>query len=173
MGINIFKSSKRAKASPKRTTRPMSILASWFVRSIPAHRVLQWRRLQRLVGPQDRYGERSEEKASPLQPKESEPLGAPTCRPPSPVIGLFSFLRSERRFLLRGGSFSLSNSVQRSVKHGNDRQHKPEGAEKAGRRRCHCSRSTEVNGPVYGRCTGKRALAAVLPGNDAEPPSNL
>ena len=35
------------------------------------------------------------------------------------------------------------------------------------------SRSTEVNGPVYGRCTGKCALAAALPGNDAEPPSNL
>ena len=34
------------------------------------------------------------------------------------------------------------------------------------------SRSTEVNGPVYGRCTGKGALAAALPGNDAEPPSN-
>ena len=96
--------------------------------------------------------------------KKSSRLG----RPPSPVIGLFSFLRSERRFLLRGGSFSLSNSVQRSVKHGNDRQHKPEGAQKAGRRRRHSR-----NGPVYGRCTGKRALAAALPGNDAEPPSNL
>ena len=34
------------------------------------------------------------------------------------------------------------------------------------------SRSTELNGPVYGPCTGKGALAAALPGNDAEPPSN-
>ena len=32
----------------------------------------------------------AQEKASPLQPKESEPLGAPTRRPPSPVTGLFS-----------------------------------------------------------------------------------
>ena len=111
----------------------------------------------------------AQEKASPLQPKESEPLGAPTRRPPSPVIGLFSFHRSERRFLLRGGSFPLSNSVQRSVKHGNDRQHKPEGAEKAD---AAIEKRTEVNGPVYGRCTEKRALAAALPGNDAEPPSN-
>ena len=30
-----------------------------------------------------------------------------------------------------------------------------------------------MNGPIYGRCTGKRALATALPGNDAEPPSNL
>ena len=92
---------------------------------IPMHHVFQWRRLQRLVGPQDRYGERSEpplkRKCLSLQPKESEPLGARHL----PAV-LFFPPSSERRFLLRGGSFSLSNSVQRSVKHGNDRQHKPE-----------------------------------------------
>ena len=87
-------------------------------------------------------GERSEpvlkrKRLSQLR-KERKPLGAPTRRSPSPVSrsGLDS-LRSERRFLLRGGSFSLSNSVQCSDKHRNDRQNKPGDAEKAGRRRRH------------------------------------
>ena len=99
------------------------------------HRVFQWRRLQRLVVPQERYGERCEpalkRKRLSQQRKESEPLGAPTRRSPSIVSRSGSVsLRSERRFLLRGGSFSLSNSVQCSVKPRNDRRHKPGDARK-------------------------------------------
>ena len=56
---------------------------------IPAHRVFQWRRLQCLVVPQERYGERSEpalKRKRLSQPrKESQPLGASTRRSPSPV----------------------------------------------------------------------------------------
>ena len=99
--------------------------------------VFQWRRLQRLVVPQERYGERSEpalKRKRLSQPrKESEPLGAPTRRSPSIVSrsgSVSSFLRSERRFILRGGSFSLSDSVQCSVKPRNDRRHKPGDARK-------------------------------------------
>ena len=101
------------------------------------HRVFQWRRLQRLVVPQERYGERSEpalKRKRLSQPrKESEPLGAPTRRSPSIVSrsGSVSSLSFAVRYLsLTRGSFSLSNSVQCSVKPRNDRQHKPGDARK-------------------------------------------
>ena len=128
------------------------------------HRVFQWRRLQRLVVPQERYGERSEpalKRKRLSQPrKESEQLGAPTRRSPSIV----SRSGSVRRFLLRGGSFSLSNSVQCSVKPRNDRRHKPGDA-----------RKLEEDAAIIQTLTKhgsepreKARFAAALPGNDAE-----
>ena len=84
--------------------------------------------LQCLAVPQDRYGERSEPplkiKRLSQQRKESKPLGALT--PHSPLPGL-----ARIAFAVRG-IFSLSNSVQCSVQHGNDWQHRPGDVEKAG-----------------------------------------
>ena len=84
--------------------------ASWFVPSShPRASCFQWRRLQRLVVPQERYGERSEpalKRKRLSQPrKESEPL---TRRSPSIVsrsgsVSSLSF--AVRRFLLRGVHF--------------------------------------------------------------------
>ena len=83
---------------------------------ISTYCVFQWRHLQRLVVPQNRYGERSEPLLKTKRLSQQRRVSHAWCTyPPFSVA-------SYRRFLLRGGSFSLFNSVHCSVIHGNDCQ---------------------------------------------------
>ena len=146
------------------------------------HRVFQWRRHQRLVVPQERYGEQSEpalKRKHLSQPrKESEPLGAPTRRSPSIVsrsgsVSSLSFAVRDA-FSYAGVHFhspTLSSALSNPQTIVGTSQETQESWKKTPplfKR----SRSTEVNGAVNGRAREKAHFAAALPGNDAEPPSN-
>ena len=115
------------------------------------HRVFQWRRLQRLVVPQERYGERSEpalKRKRLSQPrKESEPLGAPTRCSPSIVsrsgsVSSLSFAVRDA-FSYAGFIFTLQlcpmlcKTQKRSSAQARRRK-------KAGRRRRHYSNAHEA-----------------------------
>ena len=138
------------------------------------HRVFQWRRLQRLVVPQERYGERkracAQEKASLAT---TERKRAAWCRSPSIVS------RS-------GSANSLSFAVRDAFSYAGVHFHSPtlssalsnpetivgtsretQESWKKTPPLFKRSRSTEVNG-----AREKARFAAALPGNDAEPPSN-
>ena len=51
---------KRFTANTYNTTNIYCWIVGLCDPAIPVHRVFQWWRIQRLVGPQDRYGEQSE-----------------------------------------------------------------------------------------------------------------
>ena len=136
------------------------------------HRVFQWRRLQRLVVPQERYGERSEpalkRKRLSQQRKESEPLGAPTRRSPSIVsrsgsVSSLSFAVRDA-FSYAGVHFhsptlsSVLSNTETIVSTSQETRRKLEEDAAIEKR----SRSTEVNGAVHGPCTGKGALCGCV-----------
>ena len=133
------------------------------------HHVFQWRRLQRLVVPQERYGERSEpalKRKRLSQPrKESEPLGAPTRRSPSIVsrsgsVSSLSFAVRDA-FSYAGVRFhspTLSNALEMIVGTSQETQESWKKTPPLFKR----SRSTEVNGAVHGPWTGKGALCGCV-----------